>query len=106
MLLIKVGECRSMQGFQPIFTASPSIVATLGKLREVKGNALLDKIAGQSAKALGTVVDSRGMEIPPYDVSGLACEPRAGLTPNGWCFAILIKDNQNGGGSVGIRKGR
>ena len=41
----------------------------------------LDKIAGQSAKALGTVVDFRGMEIPPYDVSGLAYEPRAGLSP-------------------------
>ena len=53
-----------------------------GKLKELKSNALLDKLAGQFAdsasgkKAPGTIVDSRGNEVAPYEVSGLAYDPR------------------------------
>merc|ERR1712166_1629294 len=55
-----------------------------GKLKEVKANnALLDKLAGQfadgasgSKKVPGTIVDSKGNALAPYEVSGLAYDPR------------------------------
>lgn len=59
-----------------------SKMVTYGKLKEVKSNALFDKLAGgfsdggPGKKAPGTIVDSRGVEVAPYEVSGLAYEPR------------------------------